>query len=80
MIKFYQNLQAGSIIPIALNQAQLWLREITKREIEQSIKKNFWYLNPTLKISLRRRLHKMANDDQPFKEPFHWAAFCAIGV
>ena len=80
MIKFYQNLQAGSIIPIALNQAQLWLREITKREIEQSIKKNLWYLNPTLKISLRRRLHKMANDDQPFKEPFHWAAFCAIGV
>ncbi|VXD16690.1 CHAT domain-containing protein [Planktothrix paucivesiculata] len=80
MIKFYQNLQAGSIIPIALNQAQLWLREITKREIDQSIKKNLWYLNPTLKISLRRRLHKMANDDQPFKEPFHWAAFCAIGV
>lgn len=80
MIKFYQNLQTSSIIPIALNQAQLWLREITKREIEQSIEENLWYLNPTLKMVLRRRLHKMANGDQPFKDPFYWAAFCAIGV
>ena len=80
MIKFYQNLQTGSIIAIALNQAQLWLRDITKRELEDWVTENLWALNATKKMSLRRRLHKIADDTQPFREPFHWAVFCAIGI
>jgi CHAT domain-containing protein len=40
MIKFYQNLQIGLTIAVALNQAQLWLRDITKIELEQLINAN----------------------------------------
>lgn len=34
MIKFYQNLLANSTVRLALNKAQLWLRNITKKELE----------------------------------------------
>ncbi|NEQ64354.1 MAG: CHAT domain-containing protein [Symploca sp. SIO2D2] len=79
MIKFYQNLQTGSTIAIALNQAQIWLRDITTRELEQWIEVNQLPLRPAVKVSLRRRFHKLQDDAQPFRAPFYWAAFCAIG-
>jgi CHAT domain-containing protein len=79
MIKFYQNLQTGSTIAIALNQSQLWLRNITKLELEQWISENLWRLNPTLRLILRRRLRLLSDDTQPFMELFHWAAFATIG-
>lgn len=79
MIKFYQNLQTASTVAVALNQAQRWLRNITRRELEQWIPENLSQLNPTLKMNLRRQLHRLPDDAQPFGEPFHWAAFCAIG-
>jgi CHAT domain-containing protein len=79
MIKFYQNLQTGSTIAIALNQAQLWLRNLTKLELEQWISENLWRLSATLKMSLRRRLYLLSDDTQPFVELFHWAAFATIG-
>ncbi|NER28150.1 MAG: CHAT domain-containing protein [Symploca sp. SIO1C4] len=79
MIKFYQNLQTGSTVAVALNQAQVWLRDITKRKLQIWIEENKLLLRPAIQISLRRRLHKLLDDEQPFREPFHWAAFCAIG-
>lgn len=79
MIKFYQNLQTGSTIAFALQQAQLWLRDIIKRELEQWIDANQILLDVTIKISLRRRLHKLSDDAQPFHNPLYWAAFCVIG-
>ena len=79
MIKFYQNLQIGLTVAVALNQAQLWLRDITKIELEQLINVNQLPLNPTVRMDLRRRFYRFRDDQQPFREPFHWAAFCAIG-
>ncbi len=79
MIKFYQNLQAGSTVAVSLNQAQLWLRHITKIELQQWIKDTPLLLDAAVRMSLRRRFHKLPDDAQPFREPFHWAAFCAIG-
>jgi CHAT domain-containing protein len=79
MIKFYQNLQIGLTVAVALNQAQLWLRDITKIELEQLINVNQLPLNPTVRMDLRRRFYRFRDDRQPFREPFHWAAFCAIG-
>jgi CHAT domain-containing protein len=78
MIKFYQNLQIGLTVAVALNQAQLWLRDITKIELEQLINANQLPLNPTVRMALRRCFYRF-RDDKPFREPFHWAAFCAIG-
>ncbi|NES17924.1 MAG: tetratricopeptide repeat protein [Symploca sp. SIO3E6] len=81
-IQFYQNLQDTEQYPsvaIALNQAQLWLRNLTKKKLEIWMAQNQLKLAPAPKMSLSRRLHKMSDNAQPFKSPFYWAAFCAIG-
>jgi CHAT domain-containing protein len=78
MIKFYHNLYIGNTIAVALNQAQIWLREVTKLQLQE------WILtmkmNPTLKVSLRRGFHRLSDDAKPFREPFYWAAFSVIGA
>jgi len=79
MINFYQNLSLSERVAIALNQAQVWLRNLTKKELQEWISENKISLDATLKMSLRRRLNKISDNEQPFKSPFHWAAFCAIG-
>jgi CHAT domain-containing protein len=78
MIKFYQNLQIVAVA-VALNQAQVWLRDLTKTELQIWIEENKLQLSPAVRLNLRRRFHKLPDDAQPFGEPFHWAAFCAIG-
>jgi CHAT domain-containing protein len=79
MIKFYQNIPLSETVAIALNQAQIWLRNLTGKELRKWISENKISLDATLNMSLRRRLHKISDNEQPFKLPFHWAAFCAIG-
>ena len=79
MIKFYQNLQAVYSVAVALNQAQLWLRDITKKELETWIEENQLPLKPAVRMGLRRRLYKLEDDVKPFQSPFYWAAFCVIG-
>ncbi|NEQ64363.1 MAG: tetratricopeptide repeat protein [Symploca sp. SIO2D2] len=79
MIKFYENLQNPTSVAVALQQAQLWLRNLTKKELETWITQSQLNLAPAVKMSLNRRLKKMSDDAQPFRSPCHWAAFCAIG-
>jgi CHAT domain-containing protein len=79
MIKFYQNLQNFQSVAIALNQAQLWLRDITKAELKVWTTVNSLPLDPTMRQNLSRRLHNLKDDQKPFQDPFYWAAFCAIG-
>jgi CHAT domain-containing protein len=76
MIRFYQNLQGGLVVGLALNQAQCWLRDATGNELQQWMEEQQLQLNLTLKISLQRRFRQ---DRQPFRSPFYWAGFCAIG-
>lgn len=78
MIRFYQNLQKGLAVGLALNQAQLCLKNLTKGDLETWIEENPLPLKPAVKLVLRRRLYQL-KDAQPFKSPFYWAAFCAIG-
>ncbi|QKQ75114.1 CHAT domain-containing protein [Nostoc sp. TCL240-02] len=77
MIRFYQNLQKGFTVALALNQAQLWLKDLTKGDLETWIEET--QLPLVVRISLRRRFYKSEDDAKPFKSPFCWAAFCAIG-
>lgn len=72
------NLEAGSVA-IALNQAQLWLKNLTKRDLEKWIEEKQLPLDPTMRMNLRRRFYKLEDDAKPFKSPFYWAAFCALG-
>jgi CHAT domain-containing protein len=79
MIKFYQNLWAGASVAVALNQAQLWLRDVTSEKLKRWIEENRLMLSPTHKINIRRLMSWFEDDEQPFREPFYWAAFCAVG-
>ncbi|MEH2093482.1 MAG: CHAT domain-containing tetratricopeptide repeat protein [Nostoc sp.] len=79
MIRFYQNLQKGLTVGLALNQAQLWLRDITKAELKAWITATSLPLDPTMRQNLNKRLYQLQDDHKPFQYPFHWAAFCAIG-
>ncbi|NJM22789.1 MAG: CHAT domain-containing protein, partial [Richelia sp. SM1_7_0] len=75
MIRFYQNLRKGLTVALALNQAQFWLQNITGAQLWQWIQEKSLPLNPTQKMSFRR----MPANSKPFQNPFHWAAFCAVG-
>ncbi|WP_446418075.1 CHAT domain-containing protein [Coleofasciculus sp.] len=76
IIRFYQNLKSGLTVPIALNQAQTWLRDATKEELQQWVKQ---LSNPNHRMQLRAFLNHKPPNSKPFESPYHWAAFCAIG-
>ena len=74
VIKFYQNLQQMDSVPIALNQAQLWLRSLTRKEFIQ------WSKHLPLRGMQRAKFEaKFVKNEHPFASPYHWAAFCAVG-
>ncbi|MFP5269561.1 CHAT domain-containing protein [Coleofasciculus sp.] len=77
MIKFYQNLKSGSTVALALNQAQTWLRDATKEQLEQ------WAsqlpLDDEQELQLDTLFYNLQPSSKPFESPYHWAAFCAIG-
>ncbi|NER98006.1 MAG: CHAT domain-containing protein [Symploca sp. SIO1B1] len=83
MIKLYENLheqqkqQVQLNVAIALNQAQLWLRDATKEQLEQ------WAsqlpLDDEQELQLDTFFYKLESNSKPFESPYHWAAFCAIG-
>ena len=78
LIKFYQNLHQNFTVSVALNKAQIWLRDITKKELQEWIKNNQLPIDVTLRRDLKYQLRQLSDNDQPFKDPFYWAAFSAI--
>ena len=80
MVKFYQIFQQGVAASVALNEAQRWLLGITKTELSVWVNTNERFFDsPTLKMSLRRRLHQLDDNAKLFEHPRYWAAFCGIG-
>ncbi|NEQ63618.1 MAG: CHAT domain-containing protein, partial [Moorea sp. SIO4A1] len=96
MIKFYDNLLNYQMsLAVALNKAQLWLRDVTKENLLLWIKRlsikgyqKLFLSAPLLKnddfrdLSLSEEPFEepyLSPSDKPFEEPYHWAAFCAIG-
>lgn len=78
MIKFYENLQSQHSVSVALNQAQCWLRDLTKIKLEEWITEHQLKLDSTLRMQVRRRFYNMPDDAHPFQLPFYWAPFCAV--
>jgi CHAT domain-containing protein len=77
MIRFYQNVKNGETVPLALKQAQIWLRDVTVDGLQQ------WSSKLTLRSTYRQpfqRFSKMEATAKPFASPYYWAGFCAIGV
>jgi CHAT domain-containing protein len=77
MIKFYENL-ATDDMAVALNTAQIWLRDATTEELQEW--KSQLPLRPTQKEALYDELDDIGSrEKQPFQSPYHWAAFCSVG-
>ncbi len=84
MIKFYDNLLNSQMsLAVALNQAQLWLRDVTKENlllwIESSSIKSYQKRFLSAPLSNNDDFKYLRPSDKPFEKPYHWAAFCAIG-
>lgn len=78
MIKFYQLLKAGLSVSLALNSAQLWLRDATKEDLQAWTKQ--LPLHRVEKTTLYDMLKKISSKEiRPFQSPYHWAAFCSVG-
>jgi CHAT domain-containing protein len=77
MIKFYENLCDDTSVAVALNSAQLWLRDATTLELQAWA--SHLKLATQLTQQIERTLEWFDSDEQPFHQPYYWAAFCAIG-
>ncbi|WP_424100365.1 CHAT domain-containing protein [Moorena producens] len=77
MIKFYQNLREQIPLAVAFNQAQFWLRDSTQSQLLA------WSKQLPLDKSLMKKIEQALDwfnpDEQPFQNPYYWAAFCVIG-
>jgi len=82
MIEFYHNLHASLTVAEALNKAQLWLRDVTKVELEQWIEDKQLPLDEDSdeQVELDQLLYKLSPTDKPFQLPYYWAGFCAVGL
>ncbi|MEG4800651.1 CHAT domain-containing protein [Microcoleus sp. ARI1-B5] len=77
-IKFYENLQAGLSVAVALNTAQIWLRDVTVEKLQQ------WTSKLSIRPSLKEALYDILDNidstaEPPFRSPYYWAAFYATG-
>ena len=87
LIKFYENLlgqlaeKSELNVAIALNQAQLWLRDVTVAELQKwaSELKLEKQLVQQIQENLKCLITWYDSDEQLFQKPFYWAAFCAVG-
>ncbi len=77
MIKFYQHLKAGLSVPLALNTAQIWLRDVTKSKLLEWIGE--LKLDSKSTQYIKGFFESYDSDEKLFESPFYWAAFCAIG-
>jgi CHAT domain-containing protein len=78
MIRFYQNLQSNLSVTIALNQAQIWLRDVTTTELKDWTEK--LSLTPIQREALFDWFYDLEiSIEKPFQSPYYWAAFSAIG-
>jgi CHAT domain-containing protein len=78
MIKFYQNLKENqSNVAKALNDAQCWLRDVTQQQLLDWVKQ--LNLAEDKMAQIEDELDWYDSDEKPYNDPYHWAAFCAIG-
>jgi CHAT domain-containing protein len=84
LLKQQEQTQPSTDVALALKQAQQWLRQLTCAEAVATLQRLVPSLaadvQETVKRSIRRFLsERYAADDRPYRHPFYWAAFCAVG-
>ncbi len=82
MGRFYRNhIEAGMALPVALRNAQLWLRDVTKQEIGDYYKNCLRMSKPEAQKAWMELDSRFKNpDDRPYSHPFYWAAFTFTGA
>ncbi|MBE9236543.1 CHAT domain-containing protein [Anabaena aphanizomenioides LEGE 00250] len=84
MIRFYEELKHQNNILLALQTAQIWLRDTTIQDLRT------WLTEPkesSLTFAWQSEINKYFDrleqengaNYQPFRSPVHWSAFCCIG-
>jgi CHAT domain-containing protein len=76
MIKFYQELPEADSVALALNAAQNWMRGVSKEDFR------VWVELLNLDEKYRQSVELClgcSSEEQPFRDPKYWAAFCATG-
>ncbi len=79
MVKFYEMRESEPSVTKALNQAQIWLRDVTKSELLAWIEEKNISLDTNQQIELDKLVYFEDSAYQPFASPLYWAAFCGIG-
>ena len=81
LIKFYQNLLKPMSLALALNQAQLWLRDATVQDLRDWAEKltQELELDNSFKEEVEESCDLFDNQETPFDYPYYWAGYCAIG-
>jgi len=79
MIKFYEILQDENkpTVSKALNQAQVWLKNIRKDHLLDWIRS--YHLSQDWMEQIENYLSASWDELQPFQDPEYWAAFCSNG-
>ena len=76
MIKFYQELARKISVAVALNAAQNWMRAVSREDFRVWVE----LLNLDNKSRQSVELWLICSrEEQPFRNPKYWAAFCATG-
>jgi CHAT domain-containing protein len=76
MIKFYQELPNADSVAIALNAAQNWMRGVSREDFRVWL--GLLNLDKKSRQSVELWLESSI-EEQPFRNPIYWAAFCATG-
>jgi CHAT domain-containing protein len=76
MIKFYQELPEADSVALALNAAQNWMRGVSMEDFRVWVE--LLNLDEKYRQSVELCLGCLS-EEQPFRDPKYWAAFCATG-
>lgn len=85
MARFYELWRLDGLSPaVALRRAQLWLRDLTNRDLLAHLEQLVPELAPRMSLENAEALHFSAllqdPNAAPFAHPVHWAAFYLTGV
>jgi CHAT domain-containing protein len=89
MERFYSNhIERGMDISLALQNAQLWVRDLTSRQVADNVEKCYrsgkWEGESKGFIERYRehylKMAKESPDEKPFQHPYYWAAFTVNGA
>jgi CHAT domain-containing protein len=79
MVKFYELLQPGVSIGKALHDTQRWFKSAKTPDLVSWVKESDSF-DADRKKPIFKELKGYNDDEKPYGDVYHWAAFCAIGL